>query len=82
MPWSSWHGTTRSFGWFVIEAVVRGVAGATEDDWFARVVWHAFLESTMPSLEAASFDVQARLLLDDLLRIEIVNSDLGERHGR
>jgi hypothetical protein len=39
--------------WFV------EVAGATGGDWFAPVVCRAFLESKMPSLEAASFDVQA-----------------------
>lgn len=59
--------------WFV------EVAGATGGDWFTPVVWHAFLESKMPSLEAASFDAQARLVLGNLLRIETVNSDLGEQ---
>jgi hypothetical protein len=59
--------------WFV------EVAGASEGDWFAPVVWHAFLESSMPPLGTTSFDGQARLLLADLGRIEATNSDFSER---
>jgi hypothetical protein len=59
--------------WFV------EVAGATEGDWFAPVVWHAFLESSMPPLDATSFDGQTQLLLADLGRIETSNSDFSDQ---
>ncbi|MGH7643938.1 MAG: hypothetical protein ACRENX_13190 [Candidatus Dormibacteria bacterium] len=59
--------------WFV------EVAGAAEGDWFAPVIWHAFLESSMPPLEATSLDGQAQLLLADLARIETTNSDFSEQ---
>src|SRR5438067_1243370 len=50
--------------WFV------EVCGPGGEDWFAPIIWSAFLDSSMPSLETASFDAQARALLDDLGRIE------------
>jgi hypothetical protein len=59
--------------WFV------EVADAAGGDWFAPVVWHAFLESSMPPLETASFEAQAQLLLADLARIGTANSDLGDQ---
>lgn len=59
--------------WFV------EVAGAAGSDWFAPVVWHAFLESSMPPLETASFDEQSELLLADLDRIETVSDGFGEQ---
>jgi hypothetical protein len=59
--------------WFV------EVAGAAEGDWFAPVVWHAFLESSMPPLDTTSFDVQAQLILADLGRIETTNSNFSEQ---
>lgn len=56
--------------WFV------EVAGA--DDWFSPVVWRAFLQSAMPSLEIVPFEAQARWLLEDLDRIEALDRDLTE----
>jgi hypothetical protein len=59
--------------WFV------EVGPAPGDVWFSPVVWHAFLESSMPPLETTSFDAQAQLLLADLARIEMANRNLGEQ---
>jgi hypothetical protein len=59
--------------WFV------GISGTAGSHGFAPVIWHAFLESSMPPLEVISLDVEAKLLLSDLPRIESVISDLDEQ---
>jgi hypothetical protein len=59
--------------WFV------GVAEAPGSHGFAPVIWHAFLESSMPSLKIPSFEEQAQWLLADLPRIELVLSDFTEK---
>lgn len=59
--------------WFV------EIAGGTADDWFAPVVWCAFLDSANPSLETISFDGQVGLLRHDLARIEVANENFDDK---
>lgn len=54
------------------------VAGAPVSDWFSPIVWRALFESSMPSLETASFDAQAELLRVDLSRIEATNERIDD----
>jgi hypothetical protein len=58
--------------WFVEAAGARG------DEWFAPVIWKAFLDGSAPPAEAASFEDQARLLLDEREAIEASGRALDE----
>ena len=46
------------------------VAGG--DDWFSPLVWQAFLESSMPSVEIVPLDAQARCYLTISAKIEAI----------
>ena len=58
--------------WFV------EVAGARGGEWFAPVIWKAFLDGSAPPAVAVSFEDQARLLLDEREAIEASARALDE----
>jgi hypothetical protein len=58
--------------WFV------DVGSAHGGGWFQPVIWKAFLEGSMPPLEAQSFEEQVRFVLEEREAIEVAAAALDE----